>query len=116
MSIRLCSEVTNWESPQIQAKSEILQPVAEMPASTAEDCWKLGSCYLGERDVFREVGRTYSASGYPIKACSAGKGSGQEGESGEGVFHFFFFFSLVFLFSCFRLALRASGKLFWLEY
>lgn len=37
VSIRLCSEVTNWESPQIQAKSEILHPVAEMPASTADD-------------------------------------------------------------------------------
>lgn len=39
VSIRLCSEVTNLESPQMQAKSDSAQPVAEMPASAA-DCWR----------------------------------------------------------------------------
>lgn len=39
VSIKLCSEVTNCELPQIQAKSEVAQPVAEMPASAA-DCWR----------------------------------------------------------------------------
>ena len=36
-SIRLCSEVTNCELPQMQAKSDSAQPVAEMPASVADD-------------------------------------------------------------------------------
>lgn len=36
VSIKLCSEVTNCELPQIQAKSEVAQPVAEMPASAAD--------------------------------------------------------------------------------
>lgn len=39
VSIRLCSEVTNCELPQMQAKSEISQLVAEMPASVAS-CWR----------------------------------------------------------------------------
>lgn len=67
---------------------------------------------LRRKGVIQEVGQTYSARRYPIKACSAGKGSGQEGESSGGVFHVFF----LFLFSSFCLALRVSGKLFWLEY
>ncbi len=37
-SIKLCSEVKNCELPQMQAKSEIAQPVAAMPASVA-DSW-----------------------------------------------------------------------------
>ena len=36
-SIRLCNEVTNCELPQMQAKSEMAQPVADMPASVADD-------------------------------------------------------------------------------
>ena len=38
-SIKLCSEVTNCELPQMQAKSEIAQPVAEMPSSVADSWW-----------------------------------------------------------------------------
>ena len=45
-SIRLCSEVTNCELPQMQAKLEIAQPVAEMPASVA-DCWRWMSGSFG---------------------------------------------------------------------
>ena len=36
-SIRPCSEVTNCELPQMQAKSEMAQPVADMPAWVADD-------------------------------------------------------------------------------
>ena len=36
-SIRPCSEVTNCELPQMQAKSEMAQPVADMPACVADD-------------------------------------------------------------------------------
>ena len=34
----LCSEVTKFSLPQMQAKSEMAQPVAEMPAWVADDC------------------------------------------------------------------------------
>ena len=37
-SIRPYTEVTNWELPQIQAKLDSAQPVAEIPAAIA-DCW-----------------------------------------------------------------------------
>ena len=40
VSIRLCTEVTNLESRQMQAKSEPAQPVAFMPACVA-DSWRL---------------------------------------------------------------------------
>ena len=36
-SIRPCSDLTNSELPQMQAKSDAAQPVAEMPASVADD-------------------------------------------------------------------------------
>ncbi len=40
-SIRVYSEVTNWESPHIHAKLDSAQPVAAMPASVADD-WGWG--------------------------------------------------------------------------
>lgn len=75
VSIRLCSEVTNWESPQIQAKSEILHPVAEMPASTADE----------------------AHVGIPSRPAALAKGAAKRARAAEEYFIFFFF-------SCFLLS------------
>ena len=59
---------------------------------------------LRQKGVFRKVENTYSTRGYLIKARSAGKRCGQEGESSDAILHFLSFFGGV---------LRVSGMLLW---